>query len=84
MPNGLILQWGLTGNIGAAAQVTISYPIPFPNQVFSVTATPGLTTGGRGDKRDAWTVKNLTQTKFDLVNDFELNSNVYYWVAIGY
>jgi hypothetical protein len=38
LPGGLIIQWGQTSSVAATRAVT--YPIPFPNAVLNVEATP--------------------------------------------
>ncbi len=40
LPDGLILQWG-TKDTSASGQVTVTYPIAFPNAVFQVQVTVG-------------------------------------------
>lgn len=38
LPNGLIIQWGISEAIGIDSQVTVNFPIPFPNACFIVVA----------------------------------------------
>lgn len=47
LPSGLIIQWG-THNVGATSG-TITFPITFPNSVYSLTGSPvGNGAGGAG------------------------------------
>jgi len=48
-PNGLIMQWGSLNFATSSAyryMSTVTFPIPFPHQVLSVTASLGASTGG--------------------------------------
>ena len=81
----LILQWGRTGNISNSTQVNVTFPIAFPNAVFSVVPViENATYGGSGDKACYESVNNVVTTNFNLRNGFELITAPAYWVAIGY
>jgi hypothetical protein len=65
LPGGLIMQWGLTANIDipnspTSGSVTATFPIAFPNAVFSVQCTPT----GVGDSMSindvSWTLSGVT------------------------
>lgn len=42
MPSGLILQWLTTGSSSGSAAVAFSFPIPFPNAIFSLSLAAGV------------------------------------------
>ncbi|ALX12062.1 hypothetical protein P350_11160 [Burkholderia cepacia JBK9] len=41
LPSGLIVQWGAVAAISANSSLNVTYPIAFPNGVFTNTATAG-------------------------------------------
>ena len=43
---GLIIQWGQVGSIAGNGNQTVTYPLQFPNQCFSVVATAGANNVG--------------------------------------
>ena len=45
LPSGLIVQWGTTPVLTAAADVTVTLPIAFPNAFYQVVVTSGYTAG---------------------------------------
>jgi len=83
LPNGLILQWGKYVT-NSNNPVTITFPISFPNAVFSVVIAIS----------DSWTVttagkiKSLDTTSFEVeVRDDTgalRHTDYIYWMAIGY
>jgi hypothetical protein len=82
LAGGLILQWGKqAGSISSGA--TTTFPIPFPNDVFSITAT-GLSAGsnlsGNPINIDS---RYITTTNFVMDSD-SAYVNGAYWFAIGY
>lgn len=79
---GLIIQWGITGNVTSSK--TITFPIPFPSACYSVTLTNNSYTNTAGDKKDHERVSNVTKTSFVAMENYELASSVnFYWQAIG-
>ncbi|WP_322066576.1 gp53-like domain-containing protein [Burkholderia ubonensis] len=46
LPSGLIIQWGSVPNIPAGGNVTVNYPISFPNGLLSISAIAGATSTG--------------------------------------
>ena len=80
LPGGLIIQWGYESGFGSSKLV--DFPIPFPNAVFSFTATPTLGAAGNTDL----TGKNIFMTSNVTKKSFSLNAYVsmaVYWMAIG-
>lgn len=39
LPSGLIMQWGVTGGVKNKETKSVDFPIPFPNQTFTVSLT---------------------------------------------
>ena len=83
LPNGLIMQWGVTnhGDIANTTNIPVNFNIPFPSSVFSVTANEG------GLQPCVINVINKSKTGFTAAVT-ELNQNVQTgninWIAIGY
>lgn len=81
----LVLQWGKTGNISPNSEANVTFPITFPNSVFSVIPVmEDVTYIGSGDKSCYESVNSITTTDFNLKNGFELVTEPAYWIAIGY
>ena len=83
LPNGLIMQWGVTSHedIANTTNIPVNFNIPFPVSVFSVTANEG------GLQPCVINVINKSKTGFTAAVT-ELNQNVQSgninWFAIGY
>ena len=83
LPNGLILQWGVTshGDISYTTNIPVNFNTPFPVSVFSVTANEG------GLQPCAINVINKSTIGFTAaVTEFNQNvqSGNINWFAIGY
>jgi hypothetical protein len=81
LPNGLIIQWGQTVVTGGSGGFSDTFPIPFPNAVFTCVANPVNDNGAV-----AITTKNLTGlagTSSDLTSN-AANGIVITWIALGY
>lgn len=76
--DGLIIQWGTS----AYSQFTyVSFPIPFPHTVFSVSWTAVNANTGHPYKAAGY-VNNVTRYGFTAAaDDIPVNK---YWIAIGY
>lgn len=80
LPNGLILQWGVTGNIGQDSSGSVTFPIAFPSAVYCITITgrQGInTTSGGLD-----TISTQSTTGFTIAHGGDGTSS-FYWMAIG-
>lgn len=75
LASGLIIQWG-NANIGTNG--TVTFPIAFPNAVFSVVAT-----GNTPAANPVAEATNKTTSNFLLVSNVATVYN-FQWVAIGY
>lgn len=83
-PNGLIIQWG-TATASPNTKTTVNFPLPFPNQVFSITVSG---TGDSGDNsKDNWPAlsdhpSSTTKTSFKIFSAND-SSDPVGWMAIG-
>lgn len=92
----LILQWGLSGNIGTGdnwGSIPVTFPTAFPNAVFAVTVSPNNSaagTFGHSGRALAPGVQSLARTGFTLqcqCTDPDQNIGnpvACYWFAVGY
>ena len=87
LPGGLIIQWGRTGTIAADTEVTVTYPIAFPNAALNVTATLGGVNSRINGKAIVFSA-TLGTTSVVLSNDQDTGgaglSAQIFWTAIGY
>lgn len=79
LANGLILQWGLSPNIGNSGAGAVFFPTPFLVQCFNVQITAN---GTIGSSQSHDSVTNLTTTSFVIQNRATVSST-FYWVAVG-
>jgi hypothetical protein len=42
LPSGLIIQWGGTASVPSGSNISVTYPIAFPNAALSVSMTPAV------------------------------------------
>jgi hypothetical protein len=78
LPSGIVLQWGNSGNISANSSATVTYPLAFPNNVFSITSTPT----NNGVPANASAVTNNNTSNFTQNNGTGSTCS-FYWMAIG-
>lgn len=79
LPNGMIIQWGTLPNTGDPATVTITFPTAFSNTIYSLAATPRMTTN-YNDWSFGWVTKSTTSCTMFCKTQGQPMS----WVAIGY
>jgi hypothetical protein len=89
LPNGLIIQWGSTGNISQATNHTITLPIAFPNANLVVTASHYQSSWSHtGTTDSALMVNSRTNSNFKIAKNFNgsaaANNRPASWIAIGY
>lgn len=84
LPNGLIMQWGLSSSIPDESSITVSFPIVFPNDCLSIQATINIETL-TGGTRSVY-AKKISTAQFKLTNDSvnTLPAITAFWFAIGY
>lgn len=82
-PGGMIMQWGNLPTTSAATSANITFPIPFPNAVFSVTTQDTEAAGDTAgfDFGVGIIYAPATVTGFSISKS--ANRGVY-WTAIGY
>jgi len=82
LPNGYILQTGVTSAIPAGSSITVTYPIPFPNNGKPVSAIGDLNGNGTSlifhPAFDQPTLSNF------ILRNRSNSAILYNWFAIGY
>ena len=79
LPGGLYVQWGNAGAVTSTLAVT--FPIAFPNAVWSVVVTPFYASGGHDNGLDITGVPSLTG--FTLNNSAATVTGGSFWIALG-
>ncbi|WP_051296444.1 gp53-like domain-containing protein [Anaeroarcus burkinensis] len=79
LPGGLIMQWGTTAIPASPATSTISFPITFPNNVFSVVLIP---TGTQGSQTATTNIPTVTNSNFICDSRIGIAASVR-WIALG-
>lgn len=81
-PGGLIIQWGSGSASANLTSTSITFPIAFPNAVFSVVC---LTSAEANAITSVWRVSgSLSNTGFSYAIEHGALGNNQTWVAIGY
>lgn len=83
---GLIFQWGLTGVIPDDAEITVPFPIAFPNACLNVSSTcqyPALVNGGHILYIDTVSTTNFVIGADDVATTTNASLKAY-WLAIGH
>lgn len=86
LPGGLVLQWGRYNGTLNDTYADITFPIQFPDAVYSLTATSNTTTvSGGSDFRTAGVHINNTSSfrLFGYGGGASVTETGYYWFAIG-
>jgi len=80
LPNGLIIQWGLSPTIGSQSSQNVTLPLTYPTEIWAVFATNNGNgnLGGEGAK----VIDNST-IKIGHYNNGD-NSCKIFWLTIGY
>lgn len=86
LPSGLIIQWGTSGNVAADINLTITFPIAFPNTPTSVSA---IDYAAVANKSAAWSVDGFTSANMQLhwspaASGVSVAPRPARWIAIGY
>lgn len=78
-PGGLIIQWGVSGNIASGQTASVNYPTPFLTTALNVNITPSQV--GISSAQSA--VKSIASlSSFSLENATTVNQQ-FYFIAIG-
>ena len=77
--NGMMEQWASSDNIGPDSKTTISFLIPFYQ---NVCVYAQQITGGHASSAGTWSVDAVSSNNFELINYTDVISAVY-WFAIG-
>jgi len=84
--NGLIVQWGISGNVANENEITVTLPTTFPNALFNVQLV-GIQTSFIGGSNTIYWDRNASNTSsIRIGNDSnDAGSSIpVSWVAIGY
>ena len=80
---GLIMEWGTTGRIGALSTLNVPFQQPLKTACFNVQATRITTDDFSGDKKDSYATINYSVAGFTIFNQYETISSAYNWLMIG-
>jgi hypothetical protein len=80
-PGGLIIKMGTTGTIGVDSSLTVTFPVPFPNNCFMVFANPSTDVGVGSAANYSSNACAFTTINFKINNDSALSA--FSWIAIG-
>lgn len=81
---GWIIQWGLTAPITSGSNVSVTYPITFPNAVLQGVVTVGSGGNLTGNSTGASNIGAGATTTSMTVYSFSVVTSAYHWIAIGY
>ena len=81
LPSGLIVQWGVSGNIASGSSASISLPVTFPNSFAQVV--PGLVATATSTSPYSGGTDVTSQSGFTLFNYSPFNAS-FRWIALGY
>jgi hypothetical protein len=82
-PGGLIIQWGTSTTGGTFNSGTVTFPVAFPNNVFSITATVESSgTNGYLVQTSSWSSTGFVNTGYQVASPGAV-SVTFAWVAIG-
>ena len=85
LPNGTLLQWGrVTHGVNDASTVAISFPITFPNGVFSVVASESGSLPPAFIMVGTPTTSGTTFTALNRASGVTIGTGPIHWFAIGY
>lgn len=79
LPSGLIIQWGITGALAAGQSALVTFPISFPNTVWSIVP---CAMSASNSVQYAPTVFGVTETTFNVGSTGSGYSGIT-WMAIG-
>jgi len=84
--NGLIVQWGISGNVANENEISVTLPITFPNALFNVQLVGIQTSFIGGSNTIYWDRNASTTSSIRIGNDSnDAGSSIpVSWVAIGY
>jgi hypothetical protein len=87
MPNGLIMQWGLSATTGMSSPTTVNFPIEFPNNVFMVSGTM-VSVSGQPQDNVLTLYATPSNTSFIVRSGGQggsgfFTNDPFYWYAIG-
>ena len=79
LAGGIIMQWGQAALSSRSG--TVNFPVPFPNNAFSVSLTMNLT--GASGPHGVWISSSTGLAKSGFSWNSDTSGNLLYWIAIG-
>lgn len=83
LPNGIYLQWGVTGSLSTGTTNSISFPTSFPNACRQVVTSPNGNSASSTVATGHWGTGNYSTSGFDLYNRTSI-SLTFSYLAVGY
>ena len=87
LPSGLYIQWGQVTGVNASALKTASFPIAFPNAVFSISVTPKDNRASNDFEVDLYSVAAdpISLSQFTIMQEGSLSgaNQTMMFIAIG-
>lgn len=81
LARGFTIQWGI---VNSTSNGIVTFPIPFPNNCFSVITTANYSGSTVNGAAVASVKTNISNTQFTWVfNTNASNYNGFYWIAVG-
>jgi hypothetical protein len=77
-PDGSITQWGQIPYSGSGATLTLTFPLPWPGGLFSITFTPQV--GGYSPGVQSFNANQLVMS----MNNLGGTAQTFYWIAQGH
>jgi len=79
LPNGILIQWGVTPSIAIGGSLAITFSTPFSSACYSITVTPRFASATNSY---SWSTNAPSTTGFTLYSQGAL-AGIYQWIAIG-
>lgn len=81
LPGEILIQWGLTNSVSQGNNLTVNFPITFPNNIFSVIVSPFNNIDGNTTQ---FLIKTKSLSDFVVRNSNNNNTSYQYqYIAIG-
>lgn len=88
LPSGLIMQWGRATSVNVNVNKTVTFPIAFPNEIFTLQGTPNDNRASNDFEVDLYSVAckdTGSLSSFTLINEGTSSGNgqTIFWNAFG-
>jgi hypothetical protein len=83
LPNGLIIQWGAKTNQSSTTTRTVTFPVAYSADPYSINVTPQRDTASPGSTFGFYIDDTtVSTTGFNIIN-ISGHAYAFYWMAIG-